>query len=70
MMFIVAVAEDTVYGTKDDAIIFIQHSAVMFPDRINPPWFMNAKIIPTIIATLKARKTTGLLKNIGNAIFK
>lgn len=37
MMFIVAVAEDTVYGTKDDAIIFIQHSAVMFPDRINPP---------------------------------
>ena len=31
---------------------------------------MNAKIIPTIIATLKARKTTGLLKNIGNAIFR
>jgi hypothetical protein len=26
MIFIVAVAEDTLYGTRLDAIIFIQHS--------------------------------------------
>jgi hypothetical protein len=63
----VAVTDDTVYGTKHVSIIFIQHSTVMAPDNITPPWFINANITPTMIATFAALIATGLLKNIGNA---
>ena len=70
IMFMVAVTHETVYGTKHVRIIFVQHSVVMFPEIIRLPWLINARIMPTIMATFAALKATGLLKNMGSAIFK
>ena len=65
----VAVTDETQYGIKAEQIILIQHSGVSLPDRIISPWLIKARIVPTIMATLKARFATGLLKKIGNAMF-
>ena len=63
----VDVTDDTVYGTKHVNNILIQHSTVIAPDNITPPWFIKANITPTMIATFAALIATGLLKYIGNA---
>ena len=67
IIFSVAVTDDTEYGTKHVSNIFIQHSNVIAPDSITPPWFIKAKITPTNIATFVALIATGLLKKMGNA---
>jgi hypothetical protein len=64
----VAVTDETQNGIKAEQIILIQHSGVRLPDRIVSPWLIKARIVPTIMATLKARFATGLLKKIGSAM--